>query len=231
MLASRATILSRQQTLSPTVTAIRLRLITQEEFNFLPGQWVDFKPLPSSTWKDNDGLKNIGGYSITSIPQSLPLIDLAIQSSHHPVAEWITNHAQPNDIVNVRVGGTFTYSSHCLTAPKTSDVHQSNKLLFIAGDVGINPLFSMVQQWHADQQQATNDSRKSRAIMLYSSKAIEYLLFLEQLHNVVEEDSSGLFKVICTTTTTKGNRTLEAHQRGESNITFREGRIDLKTSA
>ena len=103
----RAKILSRRQ-LSPSVTGLTLQVDTL--CSYLPGQWLDFRPRPSPAWEYADEDKvPIGGYSITSIPQSLPRLDLAVQSSRHPVATWVTNHARPDDFVDVRVGGTFTY--------------------------------------------------------------------------------------------------------------------------
>ena len=80
MMWHRATITSHKK-LSPTVTGLTLKLdksttttnSSSSSFTFIPGQWVDFQPT-SSSWKPNkDDNKTIGGYSITSIPKSLPL--------------------------------------------------------------------------------------------------------------------------------------------------------------
>jgi len=215
----RATIKSRKQ-LSPTVTGLTLKIHetssppsatpTNSSFTFLPGQWVDFQPLPTSTsWKPKDSNKTIGGYSITSIPKSLPYIDLAIQSSRHPVAEWVTCHAKVNDLVNLRVGGSFTYatgekSDASVKATTNDDNVLSNetttkqRLLFVAGGVGINPLFSMIQQWHVDQRQ--NDrSPQPRAVLLYSARQEEDLLFVSELNEMVGELNDH-FRVVLTTT-------------------------------
>ena len=130
MMWHRATITSHKK-LSPTVTGLTLKLdkstnttnSSSSSFTFIPGQWVDFQPTTTtSSWKPNQhGSKTIGGYSITSIPSSLPHLELAIQSSHHPVAEWITLYAKVDDCVNLRVGGSFTYTTTTARRRSTDD--------------------------------------------------------------------------------------------------------------
>jgi hypothetical protein len=71
------------------------------------------------------------------------------------VAEWVTCHAEVNDLVNLRVGGSFTYATDnasvkAITVKKNTTTEQS--LLFVAGGLGIIPLFSMIQQRHVDQR-------------------------------------------------------------------------------
>jgi ferredoxin-NADP reductase len=240
----RATIQSRKQ-LSPTVTGLTLKIEQLSEINLLnftfsPGQWVDFEPLPNNTsWKppSDDGKGGtIGGYSITSIPQSLPYIDLAIQKSRHPVANWVTACADVNDMVQLRVGGSFTYTD----ATATSNDKQ-RRLLFIAGGVGINPLFSMIQQWHVNQTAEKNDntvvdSSSSRAVLLYSGRSHESLLFVDELNTMVGK-LSDQFRVVLTTTTTtsssssgvEGATVAASPEHGDKNmehITFKSGRID-----
>lgn len=185
------------------------------------------KPFPSSTWNHTDGGKNIGGYSITSIPQELPQIELAVQSSRHPVAKWATAHAQPNDSVDIRVGGSFTYKSDYDSSSKNTG--STNRLLFIAGGVGINPLFSMIQQWNVDQRKQNNIN--SRAVLLYSGRAVEDLLFVGQLDKLI----SNQFRVILCKTShqqkivDKANRS-SIKSNGKvsgDNCIVREGRIDV----
>ena len=59
---------------------------------FKPGQWVDFH-IP--------GVKQIGGFSITSSPQQLAhdkTLDLAIKRASYPPARWV--HEQVGDPKN-----------------------------------------------------------------------------------------------------------------------------------
>ena len=57
---------------------------------FKPGQWVDFFPPQ---------YKNPGGFSISSSPDLLPDIELAIRASPHPVVQWVFDQAKVDDIV------------------------------------------------------------------------------------------------------------------------------------
>lgn len=216
MMWHRATILSRRQ-LSPSVTGLTLQVDDDSKLSFLPGQWLDFSPAPSSSWNPSDCGKNVGGYSITSIPKSLPRIELAVQSSRHPVAKWVTSSCEAGDVVDVRVGGTFCY--------KNESNNQQNRRLFIAGGVGINPLFSMIQQWHIDGRENNN----SRAMLLYSGSDTEELLFLNELNKLIE-CAPDLFHVICTVTKQQcmnnGSRENTTDGTGLNRVVFQEGRID-----
>ena len=195
------------------------------------------KPLPSSTWDPADGDKCIGGYSITSIPASLPQFELAIQSSRHPVAGWATARALPNDVVDVRVGGTFTYEGNVGSTNTTNDDNgDGQRLLFIVGGVGINPLLSMIRQWNADwttEERRRNGEKTSRAMLLYSCGTMEDLLFVPQLDELVGERPDR-FRVVCTTTHRWRQQRMSEDQHdggkviasGNTCIDFREGRID-----
>jgi len=208
----RAEILRRWQ-LSPKVTGISLHL-TESKFSFVPGQWLDFKPLPSSTWSPPERQK-IGGYSITSIPSDLPLIDLAIQSSRHPVASWACAESKVGDLIDIRVGGTFVYKEG---GGRGDDPEwKPRRILFTAGGVGINPLFSMIKQWHED------DDGDSRAVLLYSCKERGDFLFLGEIEKMLVTESR--LRVVCTTTADDVARNRQTDE--QSAVVFRHGGIDL----
>mmetsp|Transcript_49846 Transcript_49846/g.149894 ORF Transcript_49846/g.149894 Transcript_49846/m.149894 type:complete len:337 (-) Transcript_49846:131-1141(-) len=157
-------------------------------FSFFPGQWVDFY-IPQ--------LKKIGGYSLTSLPSALPRIELAVKASCHPPAQWVTEHASVGDEVKVRVGGDFVYNkvyetqSNAKATPIKSKVSPEQEVnnespynLFIAGGVGINPLFGMISQIHED---LTNNLRGSKAALLYSASCEEELLFDAEFKEMLPE--------------------------------------------
>ena len=59
--------------------------------SFKPGQWVDFFPK---------NFENPGGFSISSAPDDLPNVELAIRSSPHPVVQWVfSDNCKENEIV------------------------------------------------------------------------------------------------------------------------------------
>ncbi|TGO82435.1 hypothetical protein BPOR_0832g00050 [Botrytis porri] len=135
-----------------------------------PGQWVDLF-LP--------GIQRPGGFSIVNSPisQFSPSIDdlkeekkrgieLAIQkpilklNSGGKISEQVAWLFQPSSEilgkeVAVRIGGSFTWPP-CLSVKKESEgcqkkrVENGNRVVFIAGGMGINPLMSMISCIHAE---------------------------------------------------------------------------------
>lgn len=108
---------------------------------FLPGQWVDtFLPT----------VRQAGGFTITSTPNearptstrsssssshSPPYLELAVQKSKNPPAQWLWRPIE--DILDtqlaVRVGGSFTWPP----PPGLLDTSAIERLVLIAGGVGI----------------------------------------------------------------------------------------------
>jgi len=172
--------------------------------------------------------------------------------------------------VDVRVGGTFTYESKSSSAFEDDDdddvaiaalssntddeqkhhrlseesvLPTNNRMLFIAGGVGINPLYSMIRQWSLDQTHAktkeTNTNNTPRAVLLYSGGSRESLLFVKELEQLMN-GKPDQFRVVFTTTT-KGqngngaanNASINGENRGNlsggessGGTIFTEGRID-----
>ena len=92
-------------------------------FAFEPGQWLDVH-IPA--------INEVGGYSIASLPNELPLLDLAVKASAHPPAAWCTRSAKVGDRVAIQVGGKFV-------------LREAEAALFVAGGVGISPLYGMLR--------------------------------------------------------------------------------------
>lgn len=156
--------ITRLTQLSPTTTALQLMLddggtgAPASRFTFAPGQWVDFY-IPQ--------IDVVGGYSITSLPSELPILDLAVKASVHPPAAWCTGRAKVGDKVGVRVGGSF------VLRPAPSN-------LFVAGGVGINPLFGMLRQL-LELPEGT-----SKAALLYTARTRDELVFAEELQALAQ---------------------------------------------
>ncbi|KAJ9664287.1 hypothetical protein H2201_005279 [Coniosporium apollinis] len=113
---------------------------------FLPGQWLDVH-IP--------GLPKAGGFTVTSTPAeaaplpsaaqfsdgaAVPYLELAVQKTANPPAKWLWRPAE--EILGarlvVRVGGSFVWP------PPGIDIRSINKVVFVAGGVGINPLISIL---------------------------------------------------------------------------------------
>lgn len=153
--------------LSPLHTASNS---SHKHLTWKPGQWIDLY-LP--------GIQRPGGFSIVNIPpsQSPPSIDdlkeekergieLAIQkpilklNSGGKISEQVAWLFQPSSEilgseVAVRIGGSFIWPPSCWDE-KGSKEHRKergesgNRVVFIAGGMGINPLMSMISCIHAE---------------------------------------------------------------------------------
>ena len=116
--------------LSPTVKKLVLR--PEPGVSFAAGQWVDFF-IP--------GLERVGGFSMSSAPSQLEeegTMDLAIKASLAAPANWVHTACKVGDTVGLGVGGNFFHPSPGISFP--------HSILLVAGGVGINPLFSIMQQ-------------------------------------------------------------------------------------
>ena len=207
------------ETLTPTVTGVSLDVdihrpvLTRDygrtweeykppaEMSFAAGQWVDFYIPP---------LNKVGGYSITSLPRHLPRLELAVKRSRHPPAEWVTTKSKAGVAVKVRVGGEFVYDTSAFDS-------NSGGLLFVAGGLGINPLYGMLRQLHSDikEKEASPSDKRQRAVLLYSASTANELLFEPELSSMAAEYPSN-FRMIY-------------HVTKESSIgEYRMGRISSK---
>ncbi|CAG5134359.1 unnamed protein product, partial [Candidula unifasciata] len=175
--------------LSSTVKRLHL-YVENKDFSFKAGQWVDmFIP----------GLDTVGGFSMCSSPDFLirtRILQLAVKASPHPPAHWVHTQCQVGDTVKLRVGGDFYYDPQ----PHTKD----HDLLLIAGGVGINPLFSILQHFlflHSGQVEADVGSRFSQdksVSLLYSARNAEELIFQTELIEMTEKYDNLLLKMFST---------------------------------
>ncbi|XP_028418091.1 oxidoreductase NAD-binding domain-containing protein 1-like [Dendronephthya gigantea] len=161
--------------LSKTVKEISIH-VPNVEFKFKAGQWVDFM-IP--------GVETVGGFSMTSSPAKLEkhrIIDLAVKRSDHPPAHWVHSQCRVGDEVSLTVGGDFFYD------PMTEN---SKQLLFIAGGVGINPLYSIIQQIYQSLK-SSNLDEDVKFELLYSASDLHELIFKDELDAIAE--ATGNFK-------------------------------------
>ncbi|EDO42208.1 predicted protein [Nematostella vectensis] len=162
--------------LSDTVKGLTLKVAENSHFIFKPGQWVDFFA---------PGVSVVGGFSICSSPSQLHShrsFELAVKYSTHPPAHWVHTKCKPGDEVQVRVGGDFHYIKQkgC-----------KDDLLLIAGGVGINPLWSMMQ-FVCEEKHTGNIS------LLYSASTQEELLFKDSISTLCEKNPSVTCKFFVT---------------------------------
>lgn len=144
-----------KQALNPDVVGLRCQ--PAAPLPFAAGQWVDFV-IP--------GLEAVGGYSMTSTPWQMThegTLDLAVRRGRGLVTRAIHERLAVGDRVALRVGGT------CVL-----DEGGTKPLLLIAGGIGVNPMWSMLQTLARQTPQ--------RAITFcYSSKHPETMLFRDEI--------------------------------------------------
>ncbi|XP_062970965.1 oxidoreductase NAD-binding domain-containing protein 1 isoform X2 [Cynocephalus volans] len=194
---------------SPSVKSLRL-LVTDKEFSFKAGQWIDFF-IP--------GVSVVGGFSICSSPRLLEqerMIELAVKHANHPPALWVHNKCTLDSEVAVRVGGEFFFD------PQPTDA--SRNLVLIAGGVGINPLLSILRHsadLHREQANKGSGYEIGTIKLFYSAKNTSELLFKKNILNLVNEFPE---KIACSLHVTRQTTQISA----ELKPYITEGRITEK---
>lgn len=112
--------------------------VVDADFAFLAGQFVYFYA---------PGVEKSAALSIASTPllfEQTRSFHVMVKNSRFPPIAWIHNEAKPGDDVEVTVGGTLTMTP----------TEQAGPLLFIAGGIGITPLYSLLRDT-VEQQSAS----------------------------------------------------------------------------
>jgi len=156
--------------LTPTVKELELGVEADCDFRFRAGNWVDF-------FIDQDGVDKVGGYSICSIPRDLPRLRLAVKLSKHPPAAWCHEHAVAGKYVKLKVGGSFFFD------PQIHGQTLRN-LVLVAGGIGINPLYSMLQE--AVMHSARFPDLRC-GTLLYSAAVPSEMAYREHLQQLVRD--------------------------------------------
>ena len=122
-----------------SVTTPSTRLLTlslPSPLPFQPGQWLD-------VWLP--GIADAGGFTIVSSPRAAvqpdPYLQLAVRlSPKNPPAAWLWREAAEiqGAQIDIRVGGRFIW-------PPPAEGRRIDRVVFVAGGVGVNPFVSMVR--------------------------------------------------------------------------------------
>jgi len=155
--------------ITSTVRELTLK-VADPRFSFAVGNWVDVFI---------EGVEKVGGYSMTSTPQELPTLRLAVKRSKHPPAAWVhSEDATVGATVQVKAGGRFGWTPD--TAP------QMRHLLLVAGGIGINPLFAIMQA--VQMAPPAEVPRLERISLLYSASRPSELAYLSEIEQIARSD-------------------------------------------
>ncbi|XP_009674698.2 oxidoreductase NAD-binding domain-containing protein 1 isoform X4 [Struthio camelus] len=138
---------------SETVKRLRLA-VTNKDFTFKAGQWVDFF-IP--------GVSVVGGFSICSSPRLLErdgILELAVKRAVHPPAHWIHTECTLDSEVALRVGDLHEYQESKGHGYKMGTVKlyysakNTNELLFKKNILGLMNAFpgKITCRFHVTQQ-------------------------------------------------------------------------------
>ncbi|XP_074694561.1 oxidoreductase NAD-binding domain-containing protein 1 isoform X3 [Strix aluco] len=138
---------------SETVKRLRLA-ITNKDFTFKAGQWVDFF-IP--------GISVVGGFSICSSPGLLEqegILELAVKYTVHPPAHWIHTECALDSEVALRVGDLHGYQEGKGNGYKMGTVKlyysakNTSELLFKKNILGLMNAFpgKITCRFHVTQQ-------------------------------------------------------------------------------
>ncbi|RUS78325.1 hypothetical protein EGW08_013903 [Elysia chlorotica] len=204
---------SEIENLSSTVKLMKLH-VNDKNVSFQAGQWVDmFIP----------GVETVGGFSMCSPPHLLAetgTLHLAVKYSTHPPALWIHTKCEVGSQVKMRVGGDF----HYCPGPDTGQ----RDLLLLAGGVGINPLYSMLQHFVHLQGNKESSVKGRSAHMLYCAKNESELIFKDDLVKFAESESNVFLKLFSTREKSTSSRFLCDGRIQASDVHAALSQLDVK---
>ncbi|XP_067933791.1 oxidoreductase NAD-binding domain-containing protein 1-like isoform X6 [Watersipora subatra] len=184
--------------LTPTVRWFKLEAPNSARQRFYAGQWLDLQ-IPGSDI--------IGGYSMCSSPMEFEkscVFELAVKLSDHPAATWMHTECSVGMELSYRFGGEVYLDDN------NSSVAGKSYLL-IAGGVGINPIYSILQAIVTK----TNFSLK----LLYSAKTQEELMFCKEINTLIESHPQLSVKYFLTEAS-------DTDQHDAESLTFADRRMN-----
>ena len=150
---------------SPRVKLFNLEL--SDAVKFRAGQFYDIRLTAP------DGYQAQRSYSITSSPDDLSTIELAIELiSDGEVSSYFHEAVQAGEQIEVRgpIGGHFTWNPNL---PKP--------VLFVGGGSGIAPIMSMLRH-------RRSSGSHTPALLLFSARSQTDILFREELEEMSQDD-------------------------------------------
>lgn len=186
-----------------TVEAIKAETYRVKTFTLRPARWRRFRPGQHVDVRLTaaDGYQAQRSYSIASAPEAVGTFDLGVELVEGgEVSPFFHQVVRVGDQIEVRgpIGGPFTWTTR-----------DGGPVLFIAGGSGIVPIMSMLRHRRAmpspgqpegkgkgraitSGRQGTDGGRERTppALLLYSSRAAEDIIYRNELAQLAASDAS-----------------------------------------
>ncbi|XP_071812089.1 oxidoreductase NAD-binding domain-containing protein 1-like isoform X2 [Apostichopus japonicus] len=202
---------------SESVKLLTLK-VTANDFTFKAGQWVDFV-VP--------GVERVGGFSMYTSPDQLTengTLGLAVKKSEHQPAMWVHTKCTVGSKVSLRVGG-----DQLLYDPQSDS--PSWNLLLIAGGIGINPIFSVLNRvcgFHRQCKNVNGVYKPGVTELLYSASVPNELIFRESISEMVKQHPNEISSKYFITRGKDGS--IQELKKTENVIERRISEDDLRSS-
>ncbi len=175
-----------------TVVSVVAETYRAKTFKLRPAEWRPFKPGQHFDVRLTapDGYQAQRSYSVATAPEATETFDLTVElMPGGEVSPFFHDVVQPGDALEVRgpIGGPFTWA-----------VHDGGPVLFIAGGSGIVPIMSMLRHRRSHlpsllegaERPGGGDEAAPDALLLYSSRSIEDVIYRAELDLMAANDSS-----------------------------------------
>ncbi|KAJ3058890.1 Oxidoreductase NAD-binding domain-containing protein 1 [Podochytrium sp. JEL0797] len=167
---------------APNVKSFTFAVDPNTQLTYRPGQWIELS-LPSHPTSPT------AQFSISSAP-TLPYshtFNVTVKDAYqNPIVKYLHDPARKRgDIVHGRVGGSFFYKPRPPRGGK-----EVEKILFVAGGVGVAPLMAMMEHLvNEAKASAVAGVQPPRRIvtLMYSVRDEKELLFRERLEELCRE--------------------------------------------
>lgn len=221
----------------------RSESINGNSFSFQSGQWIDLHVPVSLGEKELP----LGGYSIASpgascsfngklahlLPTSpfLPRFELGIKKAFkHLTTNHLHSTLKVGDSVNVKVGGTaFSIPLQSIINRLETENVNSEHVIFIAGGVGITPLYSMMLSILSKKLE--NSDLQVKVTLIYSAQSEQDFLFLDEIKTLQTHFGNDVSLYLLIATSRDENNSTILHSWKNQSPQLNQGQINQERFA
>ena len=216
----------------------RSESINGNSFSFQSGQWVDLHVPVGLGEKELP----LGGYSIASpgascsfdgklahlLPTSpfLPRFELGIKKAFkHLTTNHLHSTLKVGDSVHVKVGGTaFSIPLQSIINRLETENVKSEHVIFIAGGVGITPLYSMMLSIFSKKLE--KPELQVKVSLIYSAQSEQDFLFINEIKTLQKHSGIDLSLYLLVATSRDENNSTLLHSWKNQSPHINQGQIN-----